>query len=124
MLCTHFLEEFPETEIPPIEEFIEMTIGNEEEITTPFPERDDFDEKINEVMTMLTDSENKNMSPSNFKSLLGSLVETVNQESRTSEEHSEKMGKVGNLVNVFMHENAQRAQKTMDDRKPKINPCS
>ena len=99
-----------------------MTIGNEEEITTTFPERDGFDDKINEVMTMLTDSENVNMSPSNFKTLLGSLVETVNQESRTSEEHSEKMSRVGNLVNVFMHENAQRAQKTMDDRKPKFNP--
>ena len=107
-MSTYILEEFPETEIPPIEEFIEMTIGNDEEITTTFPKTDGFDEKIAEVMNeILTESDDEKMTPTNFKSLLESLVEEVNQDSKTQKEHSEKMSKVGNLVNVFMKENAQ-----------------
>ena len=121
--CIQILEEFPDTEIPPLDEFLEMTIGSGEEVTTMLPEIENFDEKINEVMTMLTTSKGKEqMSPQNFKSLLGSLINTAVKDSRSREEHSEKMHKVENLVNVFMKENAQRAQQNLKERKPTRNP--
>ena len=118
------LEEFPNTDIPPIEEFLAMTTsGIDEELLATLPEFNDFDEKINEVMEMMDiTGDGDGIPPESFKTLLGSLIESANTDSRSREEHRANMDKVENLVNVFMKENAERARQTLNDRKPKINP--
>ena len=121
-LCIQIIEEFPDTEIPPLDDFLEMTIGNDEDTTTSIPQTGNFDVKINEVMTILSKSKDGEITPTNFKSLLGSLIDSANRDSKSREEHTHNMNKVENLVNVFMKENAQRAQQNLKERMPKINP--
>ena len=118
------LEEFPNTDIPPIEEFLAMTTsGIDEELLATLPEFNDFDGKINEIMEMMdTTKDGDGIPPESFKTLLGSLIESANTDSRSREEHRANMDKVENLVNVFMKENAERARQTLNNRKPKINP--
>ena len=99
------------------------TSGIDEELLATLPEFNDFDEKINEVMEMLDSTgDGDGIPPESFKTLLGSLIESANTDSRSREEHRANMDKVENLVNVFMKENAERARQTLNDRKPKINP--